>query len=147
MSRDRDIATPDMFGAFSPAQPGSLAMSVEIAHTMSEALKAAYLTRQIDREQVAARMTQLIGSKVSVAMLNAYTSEARETHNVSLERAIAFDHATESYALLELHARKCNARALRGNDVLLAELGRIAEEKRELAERERALRTLARVSR
>lgn len=147
MARTLDSLTPDLFGDRRPVQSGSLACSVEVAHTMSEAIRAAQLQRQIGRDEVAARMSRYLGRNVSVAMLNAYTAESRETHNLSLERAIAFDHATESFALLELHARKCGAKVLMGKDVLLAELGRIELDKRELAEREKALRVLARSGR
>lgn len=140
----RDFVTADLFGDRQPVQSGSLACSVEVAHTMSEAIKVAHQERQISREEVAARMSRYLGRNVSVAMINAYTAESREGHNLSLERAIAFDHATENFALLELHARKCGAKVLMGRDVLLAELGRIELDKRELAEREKALRVLAR---
>lgn len=143
----RDFVTADLFGERQPVQAGSLACSVEIAHTMSQAIKAAQQERQITRDEVALRMSRYLGRTVSVGMVNAYTAESRETHNTSLERAIAFDHATESFALLELHARKCGAKVLMGRDVLLAELGRIELDKRELAEREKALRVLARAGR
>ena len=141
MKRHPDERTADLFAA-SPAEvpPGSLACSVEVAHTMSEALRACGR----DRYEVAARMSRSLGREVTVAMLNAYTAESRETHNVSLERAIAFDTATDTFALLQLHARKCGATVLRGADCYLAELGRIESQRRELAERERALRVLLR---
>jgi len=138
MARQPDTLTPDLFAGPTAPEPGSLACSVEIARTMSEAVSSA----PHSRSQIADRMSRYLGASVSVAMLNAYTSEARETHNVNLERAIAFDHATERFALLALYSRKCNARALRGPDVLLAELGRLEQEKREMAEREKALRLL-----
>jgi len=139
-----DIVTADLFGDAQPVQAGSLACSVEIAHTMSEAIKAAHQERHITREEVALRMSRYLGKNVSLAMINAYTAESRESHNLSLERAVAFDHATESFALLQLHARKCGAQVLMGRDVLLAELGRIELAKRELSEREKAVRVLAR---
>ena len=143
MKRRPDERTADLF-APSPAEvpPGSLACSVEVAHTMSEALRACGR----DRYEVAARMSRSLGREVTVAMLNAYTAESRETHNVSLERAIAFDTATDTFALLQLHARKCGATVLRGADCYLAELGRIESQRRELADRERALRVLIRGS-
>lgn len=139
-----DLITADLFGDARQVQAGSLACSVEIAHTMSQAIKAAHQERQISREEVGLRMSRYLDRNVSLAMINAYTAESRESHNLSLERAIAFDHATESFALLELHARKCGAKVLMGRDVLLAELGRVELEKRDLAEREKALRVLAR---
>lgn len=136
----KDLITADLFSHRAYAQAGSLACSIEVAHTMSEAIEAC----GHDRAEIIARMSRYLGRTVTLPVINAYTSEARSTHNISLERAIAFDHATESFALLALHARKCNAQVLMGNDVLLTELGRIEQTKREMAERERALRILLR---
>lgn len=100
--------------------PGALALSRDIALVMS----AAVADSGLDRTEIAARMSALTGREVSVHMINAYTSPEREAHNVSLERAIAFDLATGMHALLRLYATKCGARAYIGRDALLAELGR-----------------------
>lgn len=140
MSRDR--STSDLF-ADSTVAPGSLASAIEIAHTMGDALKRCAFTR----EEVAERMGHALGKPVTVAVLNAYTAPSRDDHNISLERAIAFDAATGVHALLHLHARKCDGVALLDKDKAFAELGRLEHERRELAERERALRTLLRVGR
>jgi len=137
----KDLITPDLFSERAPLTSGSLACSVEVAHTMAEAIKNC----AHDRAQIVERMSRYLGRAVTLPVINAYTSEARREHNISLERAIAFDHATESFALLELHARKCGAKVLSGTDVLLYELGRVEQSKRDLSERERALRLAARV--
>lgn len=138
MARARDLFTLDMFNIPAPAPqtPGSMNYSCEIAHVMSEALKAC----PDDRYEVAARMSRLLGSEVSVNMLNAYTAESRETHNITLERAIAFDAATEGYALLKFFADKRGCRVLVGKEALLAELGEIGRLKQELGEQERAIK-------
>lgn len=78
----------------------------------------------LNREDIASRMTELLGAEVSVHMLNAYSSPEREAHKVSLERAIAFDIATGGQALLQLYARLLGGRAFLGRDAMLAELGR-----------------------
>lgn len=138
MTRARDLFTLDMFDIPVPAPqtPGSMNYSCEIAHVMSDALKAC----PYDRYEVAARMSRLLGSEVSVNMLNAYTAESRETHNITLERAIAFDAATEGYALLKFMADKRGCRVLVGKEALLAELGEIGRIKQELAEQEKAIK-------
>lgn len=138
MARARDLITLDMFDIPTPAPqaPGSMNYRVEIAHAMSQALKAC----PYDRYEVAARMSRLLGSEVSVNMLNAYTAESREAHNITLERAIAFDAATEAYACLKLHADKRGCRVLVGKEALLAELGEISRLKQELGEQEKAIK-------
>lgn len=138
MARVRDLITLDMFDIPTPAPqtPGSMSYTREIAHVMSEALK----NSPFDRYEVAARMSRMLGHEVSVNMLNAYTAESRDTHNITLERAIAFDAATEAYSLLKFHADKRGCRVLVGKEALLAELGEIGRLKQELAEQEKAIK-------
>lgn len=140
MARVRDLLTLDMFDvpAAPPATPGSMNYSREIAAVMSQALKES----PHDRIEVAARMTRLLGREITLAMLNAYTAESRDTHNISLERAIAFDAATEGYALLNFFASKRGCRVLVGKDALLAELGRLDRMRAEIASQERLIRKL-----
>ena len=73
-------------------------------------------------------------------MLNAYTDESHVDHNISLERAIAFDVATELQGLLAFFAAKTGCGILVGEDALLAEWGRVQQAKSEIAEREKALK-------
>lgn len=140
MSRLRDLLTIDMFDVpVAPlAAPGSMNLSREIAAVMSQALKDC----PHDRIEVAARMTRLLGREVTLAMLNAYTAESRENHNISLERAIAFDAATEGYALGNFFAGKRGCRMLVGKDALLAELGRLDRARAEIASQERLVRKM-----
>lgn len=138
MARVRDLITLDMFDIPAPAPqtPGSMNYKREIAHAMSEALKKC----PFDRYEVAARMSRSMGEEVTVHMLNAYTAESRDTHNISLERAIAFDAATEGYSLLKLHGDKRGCRILVGKEALLAELGEIGRLRQELSDQEKAIK-------
>jgi hypothetical protein len=138
MAKARDTATADLFEFPRPPAPapGSLSCAAEIAHTMSEALRRV----DADRYEIAARMSRLLGAEVSVHMLNAYTAESREAHNISLERAIAFDAATGGQALLDLHAAKLGASVNLGEQALVARLGEISRERERLAAQEKALR-------
>lgn len=123
MARIKDRLTLDMFEVprAAPTTPGSMAFSREIAAVMSDALKK----YPYDRPDVAARMTRLSGREMTLSMLNAYTAESRETHNISLERAIVFDVATEGHALLDFYAGKLGGQVLWGKETLQAELGRL----------------------
>ncbi len=130
MPRSKDDRTFELFSSSGDQDrpPGSLQCRVEIAHTMSEALKR----RSYDRFEVASRMSRLLGEEVSKAMLDAYTAESRERHNISLERAIAFDAATESYALMQLAAEKLGGTFLGGEDLVLVELAKLEHQEHEL---------------
>ena len=136
--RLRDILTADMFDVPQPASsaPGSLHCRAEIAGVMSEALRDC----QADRFDVAAKMSRLLGREISKHMLDAYTAESRETHIPPLDVAIAFDKATEGFALANLYAQKLGSRLNVGEEVLLTELGRIDQLKADLAKQEKAIR-------
>lgn len=54
------------------------------------------------RKDIARRMGDYLGEEVSKCMLDAYVSEARETHTISIVRFAALVHATKDYRLLSL---------------------------------------------
>ncbi len=85
-------------------------------------------------------MSRLLGREISLHMLNAYTAESRETHVPRLDVAIAFDAATEGFALANFAAQKLGCRLLFGKDALLAELGRIDQQRAELAKAEKSIK-------
>lgn len=123
MKKVRDSLSLDMFELVPPpavSAAGSLSSCrVEIAHTMSDALKGH------DRYDVSARMSRLLGRDISKFMLDAYTAESRETHTPALDVAIAFDLATETQSLANFTGSKIGARLLVGKDALNAELGKL----------------------
>lgn len=135
--RSVDTLTPDMFELMPPpaaSAAGSLACRAEIAHAMSDALKG------LDRYDVAARMSRLLGREISKFMLDAYTAESREDHIPPLDTAIAFDLATETQTLACLYASKINARLLIGKEALNAELGKLERVRDEAAKKIRDLK-------
>ena len=142
MTRPRDLLTGDLFSMLADipkaasTAPGAINYSREVAATMGQALKdCAY-----DRYDVAARMGRMLGREVPLSMLNAYCAESHEQHNISFERAIAFDAATDGYALVNFFAAKRGCRVMVGEDALLADLGRIKRMRDELAGQEKAIR-------
>jgi hypothetical protein len=139
MRRFRDAVTPDMFELLPPAPAtaaGSLACRAEIAHAMSNALKG------LDRYDVAASMSRLLGRDISKFMLDAYTAESREDHIPPLDTAIAFDIATDTHTLANLFAGKIGARLLVGKEALHAELGKLERLIDEAQKERKRLKTL-----
>ena len=138
--------TVDLFSDESAHNPGSVACSIEIAHTMSDALDKCRVAG-VDRTKVAERMSWLLGDQeVSVAMLNAYTAASRTTHQINVERAIAFDSAVHGAIgkrpLLHLQASHAKEHLVSQDEFALIELGRIYLQQRELSERRRALQVI-----
>lgn len=139
MTRRRDFLTGELFAEIpqpAPTTPGAIHYSREIAAVMSEALKDC----AHDRIEVSARMSRMLGREVSMSMLNGYTAESHDSHNISVERAIAFDAATDGHALLNFYAAKRGCRVMVGEDALLAELGKIERSEQALRERKNALK-------
>jgi hypothetical protein len=129
---------PDFFDV--PVAPapigGSLDYALELRHVLSDALKKSPKSRY----QVAAEMSELTGQEITKAMLDAWTAESKTPWRFPFEYAAAFESACETTALQELMCRKRGSRILVGEDVLLAELGRLEKTEAEIALRKRLLK-------
>lgn len=109
MSRRRDPYTADLLSwqpadpvqRFAPDQVRAASFQQRLCKAMAAALKDCDLG---DRGWVADRMSEFLGDRVSLAMLNAYVSPARETHQISVVRFLALVHVTRDRRLLELLA-------------------------------------------
>lgn len=60
----------------------------------------------LDREHVAEAMSAYLGDDVPKNTLDAYASQARETHNISVIRAMALMNATSDFRLLGMIAEE-----------------------------------------
>lgn len=106
--RTRDPHTQDLL-SWQPPQPvvrfaedsvRAASLDQRICKAMALALKECGLERAV----VAERMSAFLGSTVSKAMLDAYVSPARDTHQISIVRFMALVHVTQDRRLLELLA-------------------------------------------
>lgn len=109
MARDRaDFSTLDLLTDWKPdtgqvryaeSEVRAATLDARIAKAVAMALKSCGL----DRDRVATEMTRFLGGeRVSVAMLNAYASQAKENHKITLARFGALVHATKDFRLLSL---------------------------------------------
>ncbi len=73
-----------------------------LAGSISRAVAQTLRECTLDRTEVARRMSAFLGEPVSLAMLNAYASQAREDHSISAVRLLALMHATGDTRPLEL---------------------------------------------
>lgn len=105
MRSPRDPFTIDMFNGWAPPrvsvgfEPGEIRgsrLSSRISQTIAKALKEC----DKDRATIAAIMSERLGYSVTVSTLDAYASEAKTDHNISVERFIALVHATGHKKLL-----------------------------------------------
>lgn len=97
--RVRDTSTIDMFTDWTPPDVAvrfedSEVRAASVAQRLSRSVAVTLNEAGKDREAVAADMGAYLGEDVSKNMLDAYASQAREAHNISLARAFALLHAT-----------------------------------------------------
>jgi len=142
-----DLHTLDLF-APTAIRPGSLGCRVEIAATLSAAMKRA-AERGISREEIATRMSAYLGEKIGVATLNGYSAQSHTSQaadngeparDISLMRAMAFDAAVEEDVLIGLFAEKLGGRrVVSSDDAALLEWAHLHRQEKELAERKKVL--------
>lgn len=141
----RQLSLDEYFVVPTPAEvrPGSIAgFDQELRQALSRSLK----DQALSRYEVAAKMSEMLGDDISKNMLDAYTAESRETHQISVVRLVAMILATKDYDLLAMIAEKVGCRLLVGEEAIGAEIGLIDREIEELKERRGQLKRLASVT-
>lgn len=109
--------------------PGAMDCGLAVRRLLSDAIRASGRTAA----QVAARMTELIGTPVSEHMLHAWCAPSRDAWRFPLEYLPAFEHATETHTITAWLADVRGGRLYLGRDALRAELGRLEAQRDELA--------------
>lgn len=125
MTKRRAAIDPGQLGfTFEPppaaTQPADLAgLDRVIASTVGRALKE----DPRSRPEVAGAMSALLDEEIGRFMLDAYASEARDTHNISAARFLALIAATGRFDLLDSVMRRIGAAVLVGEQIHTARVG------------------------
>jgi hypothetical protein len=114
-----------------------------IDRAVASAVSAVLKDDPRSRFEIAGGMSALLADEVSKAMLDAYSAEARESHNISLSRFLALIAETQRYDVLDALCRRIGCRTVVGEEVLTVELGHIASQIERLRQREKVLRRVA----
>jgi hypothetical protein len=143
MPKPRDPNTLDMFTDWEPPQvavtlPAEVTTGGNLASQSAGAVSRALEASEMSREEVAAGMSKYLGEKISKNMLDAYASEARESHRITLERFIALIHVTGQNGLLGFVAEQFELIVVPQRYSDLIELHFIEEQERALAARKNA---------
>ena len=140
MARRKDDRTLDIFDVPQPARaiPGECNYAAQVSELVSEILKAANL----DRYEIAARMSRLSGDDVSKNMLDAWSSPARADHNLPFYRAALLEDVCASHLLTNWLVDVRGGRVAYGRDALLAELGRLERTREEAGRQARELKRI-----
>lgn len=129
------------------AHPAQIGFDFEAPRAASAPAALAGLERQIcaevgvilnsdtrSREVIAAEMSILLGEDVSRAMLDAYSSPARELHKVPMSRFFALVAVTQRHDVLDVLVREIGAVLLVGEEIHTARLGQIDRQMQQLKE-------------
>jgi hypothetical protein len=124
--------------------PEEQVRAASFAARVSRAVAVALADADVDRETIAARMSSFLGERVSPAMLDAYASQAREDHRISVPRLMGLLHATRDRRLLELIAEPMGWAVIERRHLPLIEVAAIREHEDELRRRREFLMRSAR---
>lgn len=130
--------------SFEPgAAPGADGGLAGLERTIANAVSGILKEDPRSRYEIAAGMSAMLDDEVSKAMLDAYSAEAKETHNISLARFLALVAETQRFDVLDQLAHRIGCKIIVGEEILTAELGHINVQMQRLREREALLRRVA----
>jgi len=96
-----------------------------------------------NRFEIAGGMSALLDDDVTKSMLDAYSAEAKETHNISFARFLALIAETQRYDVLGRLMRAIGADMVVGEEAYTVELGHLSAEIDRLKKREQQLKRIA----
>lgn len=116
--------------------------NAKLALAMARACREA-AEHGVDRFELARRMSGMLGVEVTKGMIDAYCSQARETHNISAVRFKAFVRATGCLWLWNVYLDGEGLTLLQGEEALLAQATLAEQRGRALLEEARQLKKRA----
>lgn len=123
MRHVKDDRTLDIFTIPQPVLcvPGQGNYAAQVSELVSQLLKAS----DLDRYEIASRMSRLSGDDVSKNMIDAWASPARTEHNLPLYRAPLLEEVCASHMLTNWQVHQRGGRVAYGREALDTELGRL----------------------
>jgi hypothetical protein len=107
---------------------------------LKQAMARAIRECPYDRAEIAARMARYLGAAVGKGVLDAYTAESKQGHDISLIRFKAFVRATGAIWLWDQLVSDDGLTILAGDEPRLAEIAYWQQEQESIAARLKALR-------
>jgi hypothetical protein len=122
-----DWQPPEVVQRFDDVRVRAASLRQKIAMGVAETL----LASAIDRDTTASAMADWLGEDVSKNLLDAYASQARGDHVISLPRLIALIHATGDLRILQMIAEMFGHSVVEDRFLPWIEVGQLAEKKDE----------------
>lgn len=114
---------------------------------VARAVAATLRDTDIPRKEIAKAMSAWLGEDVSLHMLNAYASEAREEQTISFLRVLALIEITQDARLLQLGAEMFERMVIENRYLPWVEVGQLADKKVDIDRAFDAARRTARAKR
>jgi len=111
-----------------------------MAGSICRAIAATLRESEKTRPEIAKQMSDFLGQDVPKNMLDAYASQGREDHSISLVRFIALIHATRDRRLLEMVAEQFGWSVIERKHLKMIELAQVEERLDELRRHADALK-------
>ncbi len=143
--KNRDALTYDLFTDFDPSKiaicfdDAQRNSGLSFAQEVSRAVAATLNDSDMSRDEIAEQMSAYLGKTVTKVALDAYASPARETHNLTFERAVALLHATRDPRLFGSILRRYGFAVVEERYLGAVEEAMIEAEKEELARKQTEL--------
>ena len=148
MSRRRDPHQRELFGAagtppevYPVRRPRESVLPIDLSLRIKTALGQALKECPLSAIQVAAAMSEMLGSTLTADSLYTYTAASKPDHQMSLVRFKAFVRVTRAWWLWDLLVEDDGLVVMEGREARLAELGLLEQERAALDRRVKALKT------
>ncbi|WP_346915102.1 hypothetical protein [uncultured Roseibium sp.] len=144
MPKETDPFTIDMFTGWTPPrvsvgfEPDAIP-GTRLASRISRAIAKACNECGKNRATIAGLMSEQLGTRITVSMLDAYCSEAKTQNNITVERFIALIHATGKTELLGFIADDFNMAVVAKKFESVIELALIEDHQRMIDGRKKIL--------
>lgn len=123
-----DWEPPKIVRRFEEREIRAATLRARIAHAVSTTMKESGQSR----EEIARRMTEWLGEEISVHMLNAYASEARDEHTIGYPRLLALVEATGDTRLLQLGSELFGHSVVEDRLLGWIDVGMLADKKQDI---------------
>lgn len=137
----KDWTPPDPTVRFEPDAIKASSLPARLCRAISTTLKDAGEAR----DTIAAKMSDFLGRRVSLNMLNAWASQSREDHTIGLPAFVAVLHATRDRRLLEMVAEPLGWAVVERRHLPLIQVALVREQQQILARLEKQLAASATV--
>lgn len=144
MTRRGDPAQADLFpvavAVYPVRRPIERVRPVDLSLRIKTALGQALKECPLSGAEVAAAMSEMLGTPVTADTLYTYTAASKPDHQIPLLRFVAFVRATGAWWLWDLLVEDDGLVVMEGREARLAELGLLEQERAGLERRLKALR-------